>query len=61
MIRTLLHTAVFLAALGSAAFSNAGANAQTLVLQGGKIYPSPDAAPLGGDVRRRHHSDRQPW
>ena len=50
MIRTLLHTAVFLFALGSAAFSNAAANAQTLVLQGGKVYPSPDAAPLGDAV-----------
>jgi hypothetical protein len=50
MIRTLLHAAVFLFALGSAAFSNAAANAQTLVLQGGKVYPSPDAAPLGDAV-----------
>jgi len=50
MIRTLLHTAAFLFALGSAAFSNAAANAQTLVLQGGKVYPSPDAAPLSDAV-----------
>ena len=50
MIRTLLRTAVFLFALGSAAVSNAEANAQTLVLQGGKVYPSPDAAPLGDAV-----------
>ena len=50
MIRTLLHTAGFLVALGSAAFSNAAANAQALVLQGGKVYPSPDAAPLGDAV-----------
>jgi imidazolonepropionase-like amidohydrolase len=50
MIRALLHTAVFLVAFGSAAFSNAAANAQTLVLQGGKVYPSPDAAPLGDAV-----------
>lgn len=49
-IRTLLRTAVFLFALGSAAVSNAAANAQTLVLQGGKVYPSPDAAPLGDAV-----------
>ena len=50
MIRTLLRTAVFLFACGSAAVSNAAANAQTLVLQGGKVYPSPDAAPLGDAV-----------
>src|SRR5882724_5781659 len=46
MIRTLLRTAVFLFVLGSATVSNVAANAQTLVLQGGKVYPSPDAAPL---------------
>jgi imidazolonepropionase-like amidohydrolase len=50
MIRALLHTAVFLFALGLAGFSNAAANAQTLVLQGGKVYPSTDAAPLGDAV-----------
>jgi len=46
MIRTLLHKAFFLFVLGSATVSNVAANAQTLVLQGGKVYPSPDAAPL---------------
>jgi imidazolonepropionase-like amidohydrolase len=50
MIRTLLHTAFFLFALGLAVVANAAADAQTLVLQGGKVYPSPDAAPLGDAV-----------
>jgi imidazolonepropionase-like amidohydrolase len=46
MIRTLLHTTFFLFIAGSAAVSSVAADAQTLVLQGGKVYPSPDAAPL---------------
>jgi len=46
MIKCLLHTAFFLFIVGSAAVSGAAADAQTVVLQGGKIYPSPEAAPL---------------
>ena len=47
MIRTLLHTAAFLLALGSAAFSNVAANAQTLVLQGGKVADHEDFGMIG--------------
>ena len=37
---------LFFLLLGSAVCSSTAANAQTLVLLGGTVYPSPDAAPL---------------
>ena len=46
MIGNLLRSVVFFVLLGAAAFSCAAAQTQTLVLLGGNVYPSPDAAPL---------------
>jgi imidazolonepropionase-like amidohydrolase len=45
MIRNLLRAALFPLLCG-AACSNASADAQTLALVGGRLYASPDAAPL---------------
>jgi imidazolonepropionase-like amidohydrolase len=41
-----LRAALSLGLLASAVASGTGANAQTLVLRGGSVYASPDAAPL---------------
>jgi imidazolonepropionase-like amidohydrolase len=46
MMKVLLRSGLFSFLLGIAAFSSAAANAQSLVLLGGKVYASPDAAPL---------------
>jgi imidazolonepropionase-like amidohydrolase len=46
MMKVLLRTALFPFLLGSAASSSVAANAQLLVLLAGKVYASPDAAPL---------------
>jgi predicted amidohydrolase YtcJ len=46
MMKVLLRTGLFPFLLGIAAFSSAAANAQSLVLVGGRVYASPDAAPL---------------
>jgi imidazolonepropionase-like amidohydrolase len=46
MIGNLLRAALFLFLLGGSACSSATASAQTLVLLGGRVYASPDAAPL---------------
>jgi len=45
MIGNLLRVALFFFLFSAACFSVA-ANAQTLALLGGRVYPSPDAAPL---------------
>jgi len=45
-MKVLLRTAVFCFLLGSVAASSVAANGQSLVLLGGKVYASPDAAPL---------------
>src|SRR5882757_665548 len=45
MTGTWLRTALFLGLLGAAALSGA-ADAETVVLRGGSVYASPDAAPL---------------
>jgi imidazolonepropionase-like amidohydrolase len=45
-VRTALFLGLFLGLLGSAVCSGFAANAQTLVLLGGSLYASPDAAPL---------------
>jgi len=45
MIGNLLRAALFFFLFSAACFSVA-ANAQTLALLGGRVYPSPDAAPL---------------
>ncbi len=50
IVENLLRTALLFFLLGSAAWSSLPANAQTLVLLGGKVYPSPDAAPLPDTV-----------
>lgn len=50
MIGNLFRTAHFLLLLGSAMTFGAAANAQTLVLAGGTLYPSPDAAPLADAI-----------
>src|ERR1700719_1884029 len=46
MIGNPLHVALFFFLLCGAICCNATANAQTLVLLGGSVYASPDAAPL---------------
>jgi len=46
MIGNLLRTALLHGLLASVAGVGAAANAQTLALVGGKVYASPDAAPL---------------
>jgi len=46
MIGNLLRTAFFCLLLGGTGCLSAAANAQTLVLLGGSVYASPDAAPL---------------
>ena len=50
MIGNLLRAALFLGLLAAAAGIGATANAQTLALVGGKVYASPDAAPLDDAV-----------
>jgi imidazolonepropionase-like amidohydrolase len=50
MIGNLLRTALFCFLLGGSACLNAVASAQTLVLLGGSVYASPDAAPLADAV-----------
>jgi imidazolonepropionase-like amidohydrolase len=49
-VGNLRGAALFLFLLGAGAFFGAAANAQTLALVGGQIYPSPDAAPLADAV-----------
>src|ERR1700682_1373636 len=49
-IEKLLRAALFLFLLGSAPCFSVAANAQTLVLVGGNVYKSPDAAPLADAV-----------
>ena len=46
MIGNLLRTAVLFFLFGAAACFSVAANAQALALVGGRVYPSPDAAPL---------------
>lgn len=46
MIGNWLRTAFLFFALGPAVFFSSAANAQQLILVGGTVYPSPDAAPL---------------
>src|ERR1700737_1904053 len=46
MIGNLLRTALFFFLFSAAASVSAAANAQSLALVGGRVYPSPDAAPL---------------
>ena len=46
MIRNLHRTALLFVLFGAATFVSVAANAQTLALVGGRVYPSPDAAPL---------------
>ena len=46
MIGNLLRTALFVLPLAVAACFGVAANAQTLALVGGRVYSSPDAAPL---------------
>jgi imidazolonepropionase-like amidohydrolase len=46
MMKVLLRTALFSFLVGAAACSSVAANAQSLVLLGGKLYAAPDAAPL---------------
>jgi imidazolonepropionase-like amidohydrolase len=50
MIGNLIRTALFLLLLGPATNFGGAADAQTLVLAGGTLYPSPDAAPLADAV-----------
>jgi imidazolonepropionase-like amidohydrolase len=50
MIGNLLRAALFHGLLAAAIGIGATANAQTLVLVGGKVYASPDAAPLDDAV-----------
>jgi imidazolonepropionase-like amidohydrolase len=50
MIGNLLRTALFCFLLGGSGCLNAVASAQTLVLLGGSVYASPDAAPLADAV-----------
>jgi imidazolonepropionase-like amidohydrolase len=50
MIGNLLRTALFCFLLGGSGCFSATANAQTLVLLGGSVYASPDAAPLADAV-----------
>ena len=46
VIRNLLRAALFLVLCSAAVSASVAANAQTLALVGGRVYPSPDAAPL---------------
>ena len=46
MIWNLFRTALFFFIFGAAASVSVGANAQSLALVGGRVYKSPDAAPL---------------
>jgi imidazolonepropionase-like amidohydrolase len=46
MIGNLLRSAIFFLLSGATACFGIAANAQTLALAGGRVYPSPDAAPL---------------
>jgi imidazolonepropionase-like amidohydrolase len=46
MIRNLFRAALSLFLFSLAACFSVAANAQTLALAGGRVYPSPDAAPL---------------
>ena len=50
LIGNLRRTALFLFLLGAAASSSVAANAQNLVLAGGSVYTSPEAAPLADAV-----------
>jgi imidazolonepropionase-like amidohydrolase len=50
MIGNLFRTALFWFLLGGSGCFNAVASAQTLVLLGGRVYASPDAAPLADAV-----------
>jgi imidazolonepropionase-like amidohydrolase len=50
MIRRSLHTTFFFGLLASAVCLNVAAGAETLVLRGGSVYVSPDAAPLANAV-----------
>jgi imidazolonepropionase-like amidohydrolase len=50
MIGNLIRTALLHGLLAAAAGIGAAANAQTLALVGGKVYASPDAAPLDDAV-----------
>ena len=50
MIGNLFRAALFHGLLAAAAGIGATANAQTLALVGGKVYASPDAAPLDDAV-----------
>ena len=50
MIGNLLRTALFSFLVSSAASVSVAANAQTLALVGGKLYPSPDATPISEAV-----------
>jgi len=50
MIGKLLRTALLCLLLGGPGCLSAAANAQTLVLLGGSVYASPDAAPLSDAV-----------
>src|ERR1700728_2912970 len=50
MIGNLLRTALVCLLLGGWGCLSAAANAQTLVLLGGSVYASPDAAPLSDAV-----------
>ena len=50
MIGNLLRTALFSFLVSSAATVSVAANAQTLALVGGKLYPSPDATPISEAV-----------
>jgi hypothetical protein len=50
MTKRLLHAVLFSFLLGSAASYSVAASTQTLVLRGGSVYASPDAAPLPDEV-----------
>ena len=50
MIRGSLHATFFFGLLASAVCLNVAAGAETLVLRGGSVYVSPDAAPLANAV-----------
>jgi imidazolonepropionase-like amidohydrolase len=50
MTGKLLRTTLFVVLLSLTAFLSIAANAETLVLAGGTVYPSPDAAPLADAV-----------
>jgi len=50
MIANWLRTALVLSLLGLGVLRGEAANAQTLVLRGGSVYPSPEAAPLSDAV-----------